>query len=61
MVRRHANTDTRFSIDNQPLLPRAARADVNARNRDGETSFDLAEKGSDTYWLLNDARFNAPR
>ena len=25
MVRRHANTDTRFSIDNQPLLPRAAR------------------------------------
>ena len=24
MVRRHANTDTRFSIDNQPLLPRAA-------------------------------------
>ena len=26
MVRRHANTDTRFSIDNQPLLPRAARA-----------------------------------
>ena len=22
--RRHANTDTRFSIDNQPLLPRAA-------------------------------------
>ena len=23
MVRRHANTDTRFSIDNQPLLPRA--------------------------------------
>ena len=26
MVRRHANTDTRFSIDNQPLLPRAARS-----------------------------------
>ena len=25
MVRRHANTDTRFSIDNRPLLPRAAR------------------------------------
>ena len=25
MVRRHANTDTRFSIDKQPLLPRAAR------------------------------------
>ena len=24
MVRRYANTDTRFSIDNQPLLPRAA-------------------------------------
>ena len=24
MVRRHANTDTRFSIDDQPLLPRAA-------------------------------------
>ena len=24
MIRRHANTDTRFSIDNQPLLPRAA-------------------------------------
>ena len=22
--RRHSNTDTRFSIDNQPLLPRAA-------------------------------------
>ena len=27
MVRRHANTDTRFSIDNQPLLPRAAGLD----------------------------------
>ena len=25
MVRRHANTDTRFSIDNLPLLPRTAR------------------------------------
>ena len=28
MVRRHANTDTRFSIDNQPLLPRAVRPQV---------------------------------
>ena len=28
MVRRHANTDTRFSIDNQPLLPRAASVDA---------------------------------
>ena len=28
MVRRHANTDTRFSIDNQPLLPRAARVEA---------------------------------
>ena len=25
MVRRHINTDTRFSIDNQPLLPRTVR------------------------------------
>ena len=39
----------------------AAGADANARNRDGETPFDLAEQGSDAYWLLNDARFNAPR
>ena len=31
MVRRHANTDTRFSIDNQPLLPRAARHQERAR------------------------------
>lgn len=39
----------------------AAGADANARNGDGETPFDLAERGSDAYWLLNDARFNAPR
>ena len=31
MVRRHANTDTRFSIDTQPLLPRAARPQLPAR------------------------------
>ena len=30
MVRRHANTDTRFSIDNQPLLPRAVQASRSA-------------------------------
>lgn len=39
----------------------AAGADANARNGDGETPFDLAERGSDAYWLLNDARFNEPR
>ena len=39
----------------------AAGADANARNRDGETPFDLAEEGSDAYWLLNDARFNGRR
>ena len=38
----------------------AAGADPNARNRDGATPFDLAEQGSDIYWLLNDARYNAP-
>ena len=38
----------------------AAGADPNARNRDRETPFDLAEQGSDVYWLLNDARYNAP-
>ena len=31
MVRRHANTDTRFSIDNQPLLPRAASPHYSVR------------------------------
>ena len=35
------------------------------RNADGKTPWDLAEanedlKGSDAYWRLNDARFNAP-
>ena len=39
----------------------AAGADPNARNRNDETPFDLAEHGSDAYWRLNDARFNAPR
>ena len=34
MVRRHANTDTRFSIDNQPLLPRAARGLARRARRD---------------------------
>ena len=38
-----------------------AGADPNARNSDRETPFDLAEQGSDVYWLLNDARYNAPR
>ena len=33
MVRRHANTDTRFSIDNQPLLPRADRASSASSDR----------------------------
>ena len=38
MVRRHANTDTRFSIDNQPLLPRAAIGHpelIRTRRREG--------------------------
>ena len=42
-----------------------AGADPMARNAAGETPWDLAKankalKGSDAYWRLNDARFNAP-
>ena len=43
----------------------AAGADAAARNAAGKTPWDLAQenealKGSDAYWRLNDARFNAP-
>ena len=43
----------------------AAGADPMARNAAGETPWDLAKgnkalKGSDAYWRLNDARFEAP-
>ena len=43
----------------------AAGADPTARNAAGQTPWDLAEanealKGSDTYWRLNDARFETP-
>ncbi len=43
-----------------------AGANANARNANGRTAWDLAEsnealQGSDGYWRLNDARFNAPR
>lgn len=48
------------SVDVVELLL-ATGADVNARDEDGDTPFDLAMEGSDVYWLLNDARFNAPR
>ena len=42
-----------------------AGADPNARTEDGETPWDYAKdreslKGSDAYWRLNDARFEAP-
>ena len=42
-----------------------AGADPMARNAAGETPWDLAKankalKGSDAYWRLNDARFEAP-
>ena len=42
-----------------------AGADATARNATGETPWDIAAenerlKGSDAYWQLNDARFNAP-
>jgi hypothetical protein len=42
-----------------------AGADPTAPNAAGQTPWDLAEendvlRGSDAYWLLNDARFNAP-
>ena len=42
-----------------------AGADPTARNAAGQTPWDLADendalRGSDGYWLLNDARFNAP-
>ena len=44
-----------------------AGANATARNAEGETPWDLAqengalkEHGSEAYWLLNDARFNAP-
>ena len=42
-----------------------AGADPTAPNAAGQTPWDLAEendvlRGSDGYWLLNDARFNAP-
>ena len=43
----------------------AAGADPTARNAAGQTPWDLAQenealRGSDAYWRLNDARFNAP-
>ena len=43
----------------------AAGADPTARNAAGQTPWDLAQEngalqGSDAYWRLNDARFNAP-
>ena len=43
-----------------------AGANPAARNADGKIPWDLAEEnealnGSDAYWRLNDARFNAPR
>ena len=39
-----------------------AGADVNARDEDGDTAWDNAQyneklKGTDAYWMLNDARF----
>ena len=42
-----------------------AGADPMAQDDDGETPWDLAEgnkalKGSDAYWRLNEARFEAP-
>ncbi len=42
-----------------------AGADATARNNADQTPWDLADendvlRGSDGYWLLNDARFNAP-
>ena len=44
----------------------AAGADPTARNAAGETPWDLAQanealQGTDGYWRLNDARFDAPR
>jgi ankyrin repeat protein len=41
----------------------SAGANPKAKNRDGETLFDLvrrssALKGTDAYWLLNEARYN---
>ena len=43
----------------------AAGADPTARNAAGQTPWDLRQenealRGSDAYWRLNDARFNAP-
>ena len=45
-----------------------AGADATARNAAGQTPWDLAQetendelRGSDAYWRLNDARFNAPQ
>ena len=46
IVRRHANTDTRFSIDNQPLLPRAARV----RPRDS-----YCERRCSSDWIARDS------
>ena len=69
VVRRHANTDTRFSIDNQPLLPRAPSLDRRQNSsyyvwytryysfgldRPADVRLDLTSADVDTYLYVRD-------
>lgn len=58
----------RPGTESVPALLLEAGADARAKNMSGETPWDILQRsphldrvrGSDAYWLLNNARFNAP-